>query len=310
MPIGDITIVGVRVGLILFAAALIDIILYVFTKRTLIYGNTITPLASGLFRKRINPLLVVIIFGVIGALMLGGFGAAWANIASLAGAEEEEEIGPTLVPQDCIIEQVRYASISAGNDANAGNFTFVADDANTENYFIDTKNSTVVSMIASGIDINGTLVVDITDAPVTGSECNSKIYMVGPSYPNQIATSAATGSGDIYNLVDSGTVQSRLKGLTATNRVDNIFYEQNCYLNDGSVATSSSHAEETVLNFAAGEQRNTLGFAIDMEESAYDVIKKNNQVQFLIKQQVGDKPSASDPVIYTLTLRKGVLGQT
>ena len=74
---------------------------------------------------------------------------------------------------------------------------------------------------------------------------------------------------------------------------------------DGAVATTSSDQEVTVVNFAAGEKKNTLGFTYAIDGTAYDQIKKNSQYKIEIRQKVGASASDSDPVLFTQTIRKG-----
>jgi hypothetical protein len=295
----DIMIAGLSLGLVLAVVGVIDFFI----------GRPISTFVSSFVNRTLRTRVVsagIVLIGIfVFAFLLGGVGALWGKIglgtATILGNGEN---GEELVSNDCLVDYVRYSGIE-GEDADiVTNTTLTSDDANPDRYFLDTYNES--SWINTGQDLTGNFSVWLKEAPVTGSECNAKLYMVGPTFKSQISTSDST---TIYTLIDESLGASDIAGVNPGNRVDGIVWTQNTYLADSTAeASSSDDAEITAVNFGAGEVKNGLGFSFDLNSAGYAQIKKNNQMNIYIMQQVGAVPSSSDPVVYTLTLRKGVLG--
>jgi len=300
-------------GGLTFGSILIFLVIVDFLLLKLTIHNAISGFIKRLTGIGVNGRMLALCFLIVGVILFGGFTAAWSGtfggLFKTASITDGDGI-PDATVSDCTIAKARYSLLSGGEEMES-NATFIADETDPSNYFIDTYNLSVDALSGTettdGVDLNGTLTLWVAETPATGQECNALIYIVGPNYKTQVETSGANADV-IYSLIEESGSVSDLAGVKGTNRVEAIDFTNTVYLNDGSIASTSSDKEITAVQFAAGEMKNTLGFAMELDVTAYNNIKKNNQVEFQFRQQVGSKPSTSDPVIYTLTLRKGVKG--
>lgn len=299
LALSDVALAGgISLGVAFVVIALLDM----FLLRGKVFGAIgKIPAKIGL---RLSAFTWAVVFLIIGVLMLGGIGATWSTLtASVSGITTTTTTPTTPQASACIISQARYIELSSGvNTKFNSNWTFTP--AGLESYYMDNHNLTASSIGDSSLDVNGTLLLEIADAPTTGSECNALLYIIAPSAYNE--NDGPPNDLDVYTIVNTGTTDSEFKGLTYPNNDGVIKRVQNVYLNDGSVATTSSSKERTYVNFGAGEKTNTLGIGLDFDVTANDKLKKSGQYEFLIKQQLGSSPSSSDPTIYTLIYRKGV----
>lgn len=300
----DYLVGGLSLGVILFILGLIDVI---------ITRGTISNATLGRLFRAVNIKLTGTAIAIL-LVFIGFFMASAVIISSVTGvfstaSTTDEGGGAGIIaagPSGCNIVKARHSTIGTGTNTN---WTFLADDTNNRNYFMDSLNGTDAASSAS-VDVNGTLVLTIDKAPSTGQECNTWVYLIGPSFRDQTKTTDDT----IFDLFSGSLSFSDVQGATGTNRFNVITFQQRAYLSDASAtsvpATTSSNQEITSVQFGAGEVQNNLGYAFNFDTTNYGKILKGNQVVIQLRETASGTQtvSSSDEIIFTWTLRKGILG--
>lgn len=195
-----------------------------------------------------SPKLWSAIILIIG-LVAGGFTYGYSQVTALAGtASFASTSADDVAVGDLQLANCRIGTYGWGPGiGGTSNVTFRTDPSDNTHLFADIKNSSGMGDLI----INGTITCDrvtnnIRDGQQT--QCVGK----SDSYRNSVSTTDA----NVYYAVKTSTEKSQVPGYT---------WAQAIYLNDGSLATTSSKKEVTPWAFSQDVVSDTLGFAFQLQ---------------------------------------------
>jgi len=194
--------------------------------------------------------LILIALVIIG-LMAGGFaygsGAVKGLFGSVATASAINEGSSS--SSDVQLEDCYWASYGGSTQALIENSTFRIDANDRSLLYADVQNESVVGLKTAHLSnaINGTIVCsrtgDIDKAGQTTCTAKAQTYK----------SLTSTTDSNTYSIVALNVQNSVIPGYS---------YQQSIYLNDGSIATTSSNPERTTWVFTGGasaQAQDTLG---------------------------------------------------
>lgn len=189
-----------------------------------------------------NAKLWAVIFIVLG-LIFGGIAGATSLYSSVAASVSTASVGSSdtaVANAQAPLALGPVTALSVTEVTSTDNLTLRADPSNLQRYYVDVKYD------SGAASVNGTLNVPKVGTDLehdAGIECLVK----SQSYRSETSTT----DSNTYYILATTTAQSKVSGYT---------WAQTAYLNDGSVATTSSNSEKTILTFPRGTAQRTLGF--------------------------------------------------
>jgi len=225
--------------LLVLATAML--VLGVFSLLKSKWGSWAKPFTTWLFGYPVGPIVFItlgIVFGGISGVMMGGL-YIWDEAKGQTASLSSDDVSSGFAGEiSC-----SFASAPTEVDTTT-NITFRADPNDVNHYYADVKYD------SGAASINGTLYCqDSRDDLSKGVKHDC--FIKADSFRNEVST---TDSNTYYILATSASA-SKVSGFP---------WAQTAYLNDGSVATTSSPKERVDLVFAQDESQEDLGYYLTL----------------------------------------------
>ena len=210
-----------------------------------------------------NAKLWGIIF-ITAGLIAGGATVLWSGASNVISGASVGGLGnanPSVSAQSAMIGTCTLSTISYTTAAQGGGITFSADanDLTHETIIVPTSNSSA--------SINGTL-----SCPSLRSDYRQGVVANCQVQSDSFRSDVSTTDSNTYYILATSTIASKISGYK---------WAQTAYLNDGSVATTTSDQEATQLVYAQDVAKRSLGFYMTLPGS--DFAKRNNQTSSDVK---------------------------
>lgn len=202
-----------------------------------------------------NPMLWSVVFLIVG-LLFGGIAYGGDLFNNLGTATIS---GPSTQPGVTAQAEIGACTLSTLSTAGAGGtgISTRTDPSNLQHYYIDVPTSN------SSASLNGTLSCPLLDDSVSTAR-STKCYITSSSFRSQVSTT----DSNTYYIIATTASSSKVNGYP---------WAQTAYLNDGSVATTSSNQEATTVAFAEGTAIRLVGYYFTLPGTAFATL--NNQTQ-------------------------------